>query len=167
MIRKPKEQLKLTSVVVTHDMALARKVADRVVFLHKARAAYFGPMSSIYEAMLRAEARLSERDASEARVEEVLAEPGAIRWEGAVFERVTSIERQLGALEENLGKRVPEVESRLLHLLESRLGALETELHRRVSDLATDVALDADRNRGDLRRVLWAIAAVGVLVLLF
>jgi phospholipid/cholesterol/gamma-HCH transport system ATP-binding protein len=34
---------------VTHDMALARKVADRVVFLHEARAAYFGPVSRIYE----------------------------------------------------------------------------------------------------------------------
>jgi hypothetical protein len=124
-------------------------------------------MSNILEAMLRAEARLSERDASAAASEEILAEPDAIRWEGAIFERVTSIERQLGALEENLGKRLPEAEGRLLHLLEVRLGALEVELHRRVSDLATDVALDADRSRSDLRRVLWAIAAVGVLVLVF
>jgi len=111
-------------------------------------------MSNILEAMLRAEARLSERDASAAASEEILAEPDAIRWEGAIFERVTSIERQLGALEENLGKRLPEAEGRLLHLLEVRLGALEVELHRRVSDLATDVALDADRSRSDLRRVL-------------
>ena len=124
-------------------------------------------MSNILEAMLRAEARLSERDASAAASEEILAEPDAIRWEGAIFERVTSIERQLGALEENLGKRLPEAEGRLLHLLEVRLGALEVELHRRVSDLATDVALDADRSRSDLRRVLWAIAAVGILVLVF
>ena len=124
-------------------------------------------MSNILEAMLRAEARLSERDASAAASEEILAEPDAIRWEGAIFERVTSIERQLGALEENLGKRLPEAEGRLLHLLEVRLGALEVELHRRVSDLATDVALDANRSRSDLRRVLWAIAAVGVLVLVF
>jgi hypothetical protein len=124
-------------------------------------------MGNIYESMLRAEARLSERDASQAAAEGILAEPGAIRWEGAIFERVTSIERQLGALEENLGKRLPEAEGRLLHLLEVRLGALEVELHRRVSDLATDVALDADRSRSDLRRVLWAIAAVGVLVLVF
>ena len=80
---------------------------------------------------------------------------------------VASIERQLDALEESLGKRVPEVESRLLHLLERRLGALEAELHRRVSDLATDVALDADRSRSDQRRLLWAIAIVGVLVLIF
>ena len=36
-----------TSIVVTHDMRLAHKVADRVVFLHQARAAYFGPMSEI------------------------------------------------------------------------------------------------------------------------
>ena len=49
LIKKLKAQLKLTSVVVTHDMALARKVADRVVFLHEARAAYFGPMSRMHD----------------------------------------------------------------------------------------------------------------------
>ncbi|SRR5579871_1172551 len=49
LMRKLKQQLKLTSVVVTHDMALARKVADRAVFLHDARAAYFGPISRIYQ----------------------------------------------------------------------------------------------------------------------
>jgi phospholipid/cholesterol/gamma-HCH transport system ATP-binding protein len=49
LIKKLKSQLKLTSVVVTHDMALARKIGDRVVFLHKAHAAYFGPMSRIHE----------------------------------------------------------------------------------------------------------------------
>jgi phospholipid/cholesterol/gamma-HCH transport system ATP-binding protein len=49
LIRKLKGQLHLTSVVVTHDMALARKVADRVVFLHEGRASYFGPMSRIHQ----------------------------------------------------------------------------------------------------------------------
>jgi ABC-type transporter Mla maintaining outer membrane lipid asymmetry ATPase subunit MlaF len=42
LIKKLKFQLKLTSVVVTHDMRLAQKVADRVVFLHQARVAFFG-----------------------------------------------------------------------------------------------------------------------------
>jgi len=107
------------------------------------------------------------REARERDAAAILAEPGEIRWEGAIFERVTSIERQLDALEESFGKRVPEVEGRILHLLERRLGALEAEVHRRLSDLATDVALDADRNRIGQRRLLWAIAVVGVLVLLF
>lgn len=49
LIQKLKSQLKLTSVVVTHDMALAKKVADRLVFLHKSKAAYFGPMSRVYQ----------------------------------------------------------------------------------------------------------------------
>ncbi len=49
LIQKLKGQLHLTSVVVTHDMALAKKVADRVLFLHEAKAAYFGPMSTMYE----------------------------------------------------------------------------------------------------------------------
>jgi len=42
LIRKLKYQLKLTSVVVTHDTRLARKVADRVMFLEAGRAVFFG-----------------------------------------------------------------------------------------------------------------------------
>jgi len=42
LIKKLKFQLKLTSLVVTHDMRLAQKVADRVVFLHEAKVALFG-----------------------------------------------------------------------------------------------------------------------------
>jgi ABC-type transporter Mla maintaining outer membrane lipid asymmetry ATPase subunit MlaF len=42
LIRKLKYQLHLTSVVVTHDMRLAKKLADRVVFLHEGRAIFFG-----------------------------------------------------------------------------------------------------------------------------
>ncbi len=42
LIKKLKFQLKLTSIVVTHDMRLAKKLADRVVFLHEARAIFFG-----------------------------------------------------------------------------------------------------------------------------
>jgi phospholipid/cholesterol/gamma-HCH transport system ATP-binding protein len=43
LIKKLKFQLKLTSIVVTHDMRLAQKVADRVVFLHEAEVVFFGP----------------------------------------------------------------------------------------------------------------------------
>jgi phospholipid/cholesterol/gamma-HCH transport system ATP-binding protein len=43
LIKKLKYQLKLTSIVVTHDMALAQKVADRVLFLHEAKKVYDGP----------------------------------------------------------------------------------------------------------------------------
>ena len=42
LIQKLKYQLKLTSVVVTHDMRLANKLADRIVFLHEARVVFFG-----------------------------------------------------------------------------------------------------------------------------
>ncbi len=45
LIQKLKLQLKLTSIVVTHDMALAKKLGDRVVFLHEGKAIFFGPMS--------------------------------------------------------------------------------------------------------------------------
>src|SRR3989441_8808580 len=43
LIERLKMQLGLTSVVVTHDMRLAKKLADRIVFLHEARVIFFGP----------------------------------------------------------------------------------------------------------------------------
>ncbi|HMD85533.1 MAG TPA: ATP-binding cassette domain-containing protein [Terriglobia bacterium] len=42
LILKVKRKTGLTSIVVTHDMKLARKLADRVVFLVDGRAAFFG-----------------------------------------------------------------------------------------------------------------------------
>jgi phospholipid/cholesterol/gamma-HCH transport system ATP-binding protein len=42
LIARLKLQLHLTSVVVTHDMRLAKKLADRIVFLYEARAIFFG-----------------------------------------------------------------------------------------------------------------------------
>lgn len=50
LILKLKKQTGLTSVVVTHDMKLARKLADRVVFLVGGRVAYFGPMNELDDA---------------------------------------------------------------------------------------------------------------------
>jgi phospholipid/cholesterol/gamma-HCH transport system ATP-binding protein len=44
-----KKELKLTSVVVTHDLDLLNRVADAVVFLHKGRVAYFGPLPGLYK----------------------------------------------------------------------------------------------------------------------
>src|SRR5438552_954950 len=42
LIKRLKVQLRLTSVVVTHDMRLAKKLADRIVFLHEAKVLFFG-----------------------------------------------------------------------------------------------------------------------------
>lgn len=42
LIKRLKMQLDLTSIVVTHDMRLAKKLAERVVFLHEAKAIFFG-----------------------------------------------------------------------------------------------------------------------------
>lgn len=42
LIKRLKIQLHLTSVVVTHDMRLAKKLADRLVFLYEAKAIFFG-----------------------------------------------------------------------------------------------------------------------------
>lgn len=47
LIRKLKFQLKLTSVVVTHDTRLARKVADRVMFLEAGQAVFFGTVAEL------------------------------------------------------------------------------------------------------------------------
>ncbi len=42
-----KKQLKLTSIVVTHDLDLMYKVADRVVFLYDGGVIYFGPVCDL------------------------------------------------------------------------------------------------------------------------
>jgi phospholipid/cholesterol/gamma-HCH transport system ATP-binding protein len=42
-----KKQLRLTSVVVTHDLDLMYKVADRVVFLSDGGVIYFGPVADL------------------------------------------------------------------------------------------------------------------------
>jgi phospholipid/cholesterol/gamma-HCH transport system ATP-binding protein len=43
-----KKDLRLTSVVVTHDLDLLNRVADRVVFLNKGQVAFFGPLKDLY-----------------------------------------------------------------------------------------------------------------------
>jgi phospholipid/cholesterol/gamma-HCH transport system ATP-binding protein len=42
LIKRLKIQLNLTSIVVTHDMRLAKKLGDRIVFLHEGGAIFFG-----------------------------------------------------------------------------------------------------------------------------
>ena len=50
LIRRLKEQLRLTSVVVTHDLQLLRKVADRVVVLQEGRVIFFGTLGDLARA---------------------------------------------------------------------------------------------------------------------
>jgi phospholipid/cholesterol/gamma-HCH transport system ATP-binding protein len=47
LIVKLKRRQGLTAVVVTHDVRLARKLADRVVFLVEGRVGFFGPMREL------------------------------------------------------------------------------------------------------------------------
>jgi phospholipid/cholesterol/gamma-HCH transport system ATP-binding protein len=47
LMLKLKTDLRLTSVVVTHDLDLMRKVADTVVFLYEGSAIYFGPVDKL------------------------------------------------------------------------------------------------------------------------
>ncbi len=93
----------------------------------------------------------------------LLAEPGAIRWEGAIFERVSSIEQQLQEVEERLGKRIPEVEERLLHLLETRLLRFERELDSSLAGLSEHISRVGEGSRFRLGLIL---AGTLVLVLL-
>jgi phospholipid/cholesterol/gamma-HCH transport system ATP-binding protein len=43
-----KKELKMTSIVVTHDLDLLNRVADSVVFLHKGKVAFFGKPADLY-----------------------------------------------------------------------------------------------------------------------
>ena len=49
LIERLKHQLHLTSIVVTHDMQFAKKLADRVVFLHEGEARFFGTMEEMIQ----------------------------------------------------------------------------------------------------------------------
>jgi phospholipid/cholesterol/gamma-HCH transport system ATP-binding protein len=46
LIQRLKGQLGFTSIVVTHDMRFAERLADTVLFLHEGRATFFGPLSA-------------------------------------------------------------------------------------------------------------------------
>lgn len=63
LIQRLKQQLRLTSIVVTHDMRFAKKVADRIVFLHQGKAHFFGTpeeMERTSDAVLRQFLELDE-----------------------------------------------------------------------------------------------------------
>ena len=47
LIQKLQNQLHLTSIVVTHDMRFAERLADRVLFLHQGRAEFFGTVAEM------------------------------------------------------------------------------------------------------------------------
>jgi phospholipid/cholesterol/gamma-HCH transport system ATP-binding protein len=47
LIQKLKHQLRLTSIVVTHDMRFARRLADSVLFLHQGTARFFGTLEEM------------------------------------------------------------------------------------------------------------------------
>ncbi len=47
LIHRLKAQLHLTSIVVTHDMRFAERLADSVLFLHEGKARFFGTMEAM------------------------------------------------------------------------------------------------------------------------
>jgi phospholipid/cholesterol/gamma-HCH transport system ATP-binding protein len=49
LIQRAKDQLGLTSIVVTHDMRLAERLADLVLFLDQGHARFFGPLNKFVE----------------------------------------------------------------------------------------------------------------------
>jgi phospholipid/cholesterol/gamma-HCH transport system ATP-binding protein len=50
LIQRLKRQLGFTSIVVTHNMRFAERLADLVLFLHQGRAQFFGPLHGFLEA---------------------------------------------------------------------------------------------------------------------
>lgn len=50
LIQRLKRQLGFTSIVVTHDMRFAERLADTVLFLHEGRATFFGPLAGFLAA---------------------------------------------------------------------------------------------------------------------
>jgi phospholipid/cholesterol/gamma-HCH transport system ATP-binding protein len=46
IIQRLKHQLGFTSIVVTHDMRFAERLADTVLFLHEGHASFFGPLAA-------------------------------------------------------------------------------------------------------------------------
>ena len=49
LIQRLKRQFGFTSIVVTHDMRFAERLADLVLFLHQGKAQYFGPLKEFLE----------------------------------------------------------------------------------------------------------------------
>ncbi|HTU35104.1 MAG TPA: ATP-binding cassette domain-containing protein [Candidatus Acidoferrum sp.] len=49
LILKLKQKFKKTSIVVTHDTHLGKRLADRVIFLHEGRVEFFGPWTELEE----------------------------------------------------------------------------------------------------------------------
>ena len=49
LIQRAKDQLGITSIVVTHDMRLAGRLADQVLFLDQGQASFFGPLKEFQE----------------------------------------------------------------------------------------------------------------------
>ena len=65
LMKRLKLQLHLTSVVVTHDMRLAKKLADRVVFLYEGKVLFFGThpeMEKCQEPIVQEFLKLDELD---------------------------------------------------------------------------------------------------------
>lgn len=46
LIQRLKRQLGFTSIVVTHDMRFAERLADNVLFLHEGKGTFFGPLAA-------------------------------------------------------------------------------------------------------------------------
>jgi phospholipid/cholesterol/gamma-HCH transport system ATP-binding protein len=106
LILKLKRRTGLTSVVVTHDIKLARKLADRVVFLVDGRVAFFGTVDELdvsVEPMVRAFIWLDEvsflKGSRESKVE-------------SLESNVESLESEVEGLGSKVESREPKAESR-------------------------------------------------------
>ena len=121
-------------------------------------------MGSTYRAMIRSQRERSERsqqvpltpEAEELHFEQEAPRSvsGEIDWGAFVFDQVGSIDHRLDALDEALHKQVPELEGRLLHLLELRLGSLERSVFSRLGGLSRELISAGGRRQRLLLAVL-------------
>ena len=98
-------------------------------------------------------------------VPDPIEEPEEIRWEGAIFERVTSIESRLDGLDEVIDKRAHEIESRLLHLMDERLRAMETEMNAALSGISEHISREGEKGRFRYGAGIVVLLAVGLMTL--
>ena len=79
LIENLKVQLHLTSIVVTHDTRLVEKVADRVVFLDRAKVIFCGTVAEMERSTEPLVRQFLELDRIDVRALEALATPSAAR----------------------------------------------------------------------------------------
>ncbi len=138
-------------------------------------------MGKTYDALMRAQQRSGERawPASELSREERPRRRRRWPWlqrsatEGEdsalppeLLVQILAATDQIAALDERIRKKLPELEGRVLHLVETRLGGIERQVERVLEEIPSDALGRIDRLGRRLDRLVWLGLGLGLLVLL-